>query len=94
MLSVSFKPQTLQGADILAEELKAQVLLPDFFEGDKPWDLDNFPPKTGEDKKKLQEWFGGFANPANHTPKLIKVGQALKADGVETVVAYGYCWGE
>jgi len=25
-----FKPQTLQGADILAEELKAQVLMPDF----------------------------------------------------------------
>lgn len=88
-----FKPQTLQGADILAEELKAQVLMPDFFEGDEPWPLDRFPPSTDEDKKKFQEWFGGFASPANHIPKLIKVGEALKADGADFVVAYGYCWG-
>lgn len=88
-----YKPQTQQGADILAEELKAQVLMPDFFEGDEPWSLDKFPPSTDEDKKKFQEWFGGFANPANHIPKLIKVGQALKDEGAEFVVAYGYCWG-
>ena len=69
-------------------------MLPDFFEGDKPWDLDNFPPKTDEGKKKLQEWFGGFANPANHTPKLIKVAEQLKKEGAESVVAYGYCWGK
>ena len=88
-----FFDQTIQGADILAEELKAQVLMPDFFEGDEPWPVDNFPPKTDADKKKFQEWFGGFANPANHVPKLIKVGQALKDEGAEFVVAYGYCWG-
>ncbi|KAJ3556318.1 hypothetical protein NM688_g2094 [Phlebia brevispora] len=88
-----FKPQTLQGADILAKELNAQVILPDFFEGDEPWPLDKFPPKTPEDKKKLQEWFGGFANPKNHVPKLNAVGKAVKEDGAEFVVAYGYCWG-
>lgn len=88
-----FKPQTQQGADILADNLKAQVLMPDFFEGDEPWPLDRFPPKTDEDKKKLQEWFGGFANPANHVPKFIKVAQAVKDEGAEFVLGYGYCWG-
>ena len=34
-----------------------------------------------------------FANPANHVPKLIKVGQQLKSEGAEFIVAYGYCWG-
>jgi dienelactone hydrolase len=93
LIHISFKPQTLQGADILADELNAQVLMPDFFEGDEPWPLDKFPPKTDEDKKRLQEWFGGFANPKNHTPKLLKVGQELKSQGVSFVMAYGYCWG-
>ena len=88
-----FKPQTLQGADILAEELKAQVILPDFFDGDEPWPLDKFPPKTDEDKRKLQEWFGGYANPKNHVPRLIEAGKAVKDDGASFVVAYGYCWG-
>ena len=86
-------PQTQQGADILAHELKAQVVMPDFFEGDKPWPVDRFPPSTDEDKKKFQEWFGGFANPANHIPKLIKVAQAVKEEGAEFVLGYGYCWG-
>ncbi|PSS37124.1 hypothetical protein PHLCEN_2v997 [Hermanssonia centrifuga] len=88
-----FKPQTQQGADILAEDLKAQVVMPDFFEGDEPWPVDNFPPTTDEDKKKFQAWFGGFANPANHVPKLINVAKTLKEEGAEFVVAYGYCWG-
>jgi dienelactone hydrolase len=88
-----FKPQTQQGADIIAESLKAQVVMPDFIEGDEPWPLDKFPPKTDEDKKKLQEWFGGFANPANHIPKLIEVGKALKEEGAEFVAVYGFCWG-
>lgn len=88
-----YKPQTQQGADILADELKAQVLMPDFFDGDEPWPLDKFPPKTDEDKKKLQEWFGGYANPANHVPRFTKVAQALKDEGVQFVLGYGYCWG-
>lgn len=89
----SFYPQTQQGADILAEQLSAQVVMPDFFEGDKPWPVDRFPPSTDEDKKKFQEWFGGFANPANHVPRVIQVGEALKSEGAEFVVVYGYCWG-
>lgn len=89
-----FKPQTLQGADILAEELKAQVIMPDFFEGHEPWPLSKFPPKTDEDKKKYQEWFGSVADPAKRIPRLIKAGETLKEDGAEFVVGYGYCWGK
>ncbi|KIP08540.1 hypothetical protein PHLGIDRAFT_69188 [Phlebiopsis gigantea 11061_1 CR5-6] len=75
-----YKPQTQQGADILAENLNAQVLLPDFFEGDEPWPLEKFPPTTPEDQKKLQEWFGGFANPANHVPNMLSADDAAKLE--------------
>ncbi|EKM48016.1 uncharacterized protein PHACADRAFT_109520, partial [Phanerochaete carnosa HHB-10118-sp] len=88
-----FKPQTQQGADILAEELGAQVYMPDFFEGDEPWTLDKFPPTKPEDQQKFQEWFAGFANPANHVPRVIKVAEALKSEGVQFIVTYGFCWG-
>ena len=67
--------------------------MPDFFEGNKPWPLDKFPPSTDEDKKAFQEWFGGFANPANHVPRVIQVGEALKGEGAEFIGVYGYCWG-
>ncbi|KAI1797533.1 hypothetical protein LXA43DRAFT_980911 [Ganoderma leucocontextum] len=87
-----FKPQTQQGADILAEELKAQIIMPDFFEPGEPWSLDRFPPQ-GEDKKKLQEFFGGLAKPADAVAKLINVARTLKSEGVEFVGAYGFCWG-
>jgi dienelactone hydrolase len=83
----------LQDANVLADELKAQVLMPDFFEDDEPWSLEKFPRKTDEDKKKLQEWFGGYADPANHWPKFNKVGQTLRHDGADFVTGYGYCWG-
>jgi hypothetical protein len=33
--------------------------MPDFLKG-HPWDLKNFPPKSAEEKKKLQEFFGGM----------------------------------
>ncbi|EKM60752.1 uncharacterized protein PHACADRAFT_246868, partial [Phanerochaete carnosa HHB-10118-sp] len=88
-----FKPQTQQGADILAEELGAQVYMPDFFEGDEPWTLDKFPPTKPEDQQKFQEWFAGFANPANHVPRVIKVAETLKSEGVQFIVTYGFCWG-
>lgn len=92
--SPSLQPQTLQGADILAEELKAQVIMPDFFEGHEPWPLDKFPPKTEEDKQEFQKWFGSVADPARHIPRVIQIGETLKEDGAEFVLGYGYCWGE
>ncbi|KAI0724185.1 hypothetical protein C8T65DRAFT_625701 [Cerioporus squamosus] len=88
-----FKPQTQQGADILAEKLGVQVLMPDFFEPGEPWPVDQFPPKTDEEKAKLQQFFGGIANPGNAVEKAINVGKALKSEGVEFVGLYGYCWG-
>lgn len=67
--------------------------MPDFFQGDEPWPVEDYPPKTPEGQKKIQEWFGGFANPANHVPKFIKVAKAVKEEGAEFVLGYGYCWG-
>ncbi|GBE78460.1 hypothetical protein BKA93DRAFT_870124 [Sparassis latifolia] len=88
-----FKPQTQQGADILAEQLKAQVLIPDFFEPAGPWPLEHFPPKTNEEKAGLQAFFGGPAHPQDSVAKLLTVGRALKADGAKFVGTYGLCWG-
>ncbi|KAI0733977.1 hypothetical protein C8Q72DRAFT_505666 [Fomitopsis betulina] len=88
-----FKPQTQQGADILAEQLNAHVLMPDFFEPAGAWPQDKFPPKTDEEKARLQQFFGGTANPQNGATKLLKVGQALKQDGAKFVGAFGFCWG-
>ena len=67
--------------------------MPDFFDGDEPWPLDKYPPKTDEDKKRLQDWFAGYASPKNHSPRLVAAGKAAKADGADFVIAYGYCWG-
>ncbi|EMD41592.1 hypothetical protein CERSUDRAFT_110169 [Gelatoporia subvermispora B] len=88
-----FKPQTQQGADILAEQLNAQVLMPDFFEPGEPWPADKFPPQTDEEKSKLQAFFGGIASPLTAVEKLIAVGKQLKSEGSTFVGTYGFCWG-
>ncbi|EPQ61022.1 hypothetical protein GLOTRDRAFT_124758 [Gloeophyllum trabeum ATCC 11539] len=88
-----FAPQTQQGADILAKQLKATLVMPDFFEPDAPWPSDKFPPQTGEEKAKLQEFFGGTANPQKSVNRLIDVVNQLKADGAKHVGAFGFCWG-
>jgi len=88
-----FKPQTQQGADIIASELNAQVLMPDFFEPGEPWPADRFPPQTDEDKVKLQQFFGGVANPQQSVQKLLEVGKALKSEGAKFVGTFGFCWG-
>lgn len=89
-----FKPQTQQGADILAEKLNAHVLMPDFFEPADAWPQDKFPPQTDEEKAKLQQFFGGAASPPNGATKLLKVSEALKQDGAKFVGAFGFCWGK
>ncbi|KAF8213481.1 Alpha/Beta hydrolase protein [Mycena galopus ATCC 62051] len=86
-------PQTQQGADIIASTLKTVVYLPDFFEPDKPFPSENFPPSTEEGKKSLQEFFGGTANPGKAVEKLIAFANTLKSDGAKKVGAYGFCWG-
>lgn len=53
-----FWPQTEQGADILSSTLSGtKVVMPDFLQGN-PWPVDQFPPKTDEQKEKLQQFFG------------------------------------
>ncbi|KAI0317998.1 dienelactone hydrolase [Amylostereum chailletii] len=88
-----FKPQTQQGADLLAAALDARVVMPDFFSPSPPWDTARHPPKTPEDKAALQAFFGGPANPPDAVDKLLRVARTLKADGAKRVVAYGLCWG-
>ncbi|PCH33283.1 hypothetical protein WOLCODRAFT_141584 [Wolfiporia cocos MD-104 SS10] len=87
-----FKPQTQQGADILAEKLNAHIVMPDFFEPGAPWPADKFPPQTDEEKANLHVFFGGAANPKNGVMKLVTVSKALKDDGAKFVGAFGFCW--
>lgn len=54
-----FFPQTIQGADILANgdaERKYQVYIPDLFEGN-PARIEWYPPTDDEKKAKLGQWF-------------------------------------
>lgn len=67
--------------------------MPDFFEPDGPFPIDKFPPTTDEDKKALQDFFGGTANPSEATSKLKALGENLKSSGVKRVGVYGFCWG-
>ena len=63
-------PQTIQGADLLAESLKAVVLVPDFFKGE-PLPLSIYPPNTEEKKKMAGEFIAGTAgmcSPAKYFP--------------------------
>ncbi|KAL5534503.1 hypothetical protein ACEPAG_966 [Sanghuangporus baumii] len=88
-----FYPQTQQGADALAQTLNAKVVMPDFFEPDKPYPEDRFPPKSQEDKDSLQAFFAGPAKPEKAVAGLIRVGEELRKQGAQKVGAYGLCWG-
>jgi len=88
-----FKPQTQQGADILASQLKAQVFMPDFFEPSPPFPGEKFPPQTDEAKQELQDFFGGPASPPKSVSKLLDFAKTLKGDGFKFVGALGFCWG-
>ena len=90
----SFFPQTQQGADLLSSTLNTVVYMPDFFEPKSAWPLEEFPPKTAEEKGKIQAFFGTTASPKENTTKLYKLGKQLKADGAGYLVAYGFCWGK
>lgn len=88
-----FFPQTQQGADILANTMNATVYMPDFFEPDKPFPIDKFPPESDEEKDDLQKFFAGPANPEKAVERAVSVGKALREDGAKFVGAYGMCWG-
>jgi len=92
-----FYPQTLQGADILANGTKDkpyQVFIPDFFEGN-PADISWYPPDNEEKGKKLGAFFEGPAAPPKTLAKIPKILDALKNDypNISTWAIIGYCWG-
>jgi dienelactone hydrolase len=86
-------PQTQQGADILASTLKTTVFMPDFFEPDPPFPVENFPPKTTEAKAELQSFLSTTANPSKSIEKLVTLGNDLKKEGRKKIGVYGFCWG-
>ena len=92
-LQFSYYPQTLQGADILAKTLGAQVFMPDFFGEGNEYPLERFPSKTEEDKKYFREFFAGLANIPINATKLVNFANVLKGEGFKKVGALGYCFG-
>jgi len=87
-----FFSQTLQGADILAKTLGAQVFVPDFL-GENVYKLENFPPKSEQEKKDLQNFFRTTANPSVTAVSLVEFANILKGEGFKKIGALGYCWG-
>lgn len=84
-------PQTLQGADILAETVQARVIMADYLQG-KPWPVDKFPPQSVADKAGLQLFFGTTANPLLTLPYINAVGKELQKNGATKIGVLGYCW--
>ncbi|KAG8905803.1 hypothetical protein FRB99_008228 [Tulasnella sp. 403] len=85
-------PQTLQGADILAETVQARVVMPDFFR-DEPMDIALYPPKTDEAKAAIAKFFKTKGAIPDRKPEVIATVQALRAEGYTKVGLIGYCWG-
>ncbi|KAJ5247271.1 alpha/beta-hydrolase [Penicillium chermesinum] len=86
--------QTLQGADRLASQLDALVLVPDFFRGDAAqpaW----FSLDPEERSRVLTKFMGGTAALPQNSEVLIAIMAASKArfTAVQTWGAYGLCWG-
>jgi dienelactone hydrolase len=93
-----FKPQLLQGADLLAygkEGKKFQVFIPDFLpeKASPSW----FEPDvTPEEKAAMGKMFGpgGSANAGVMKAALEKVADVIKTQHpVEKLGVLGYCWG-
>jgi dienelactone hydrolase len=86
-----FFPQTIQGADILAQTLQARVVMPDCL-NDKPWPIEAFPPQSEEERKNLQKFFAD-ANPEAILPRITSVARQLQKEGAKKIGVLGYCWG-
>ena len=87
-------PQTLQGADRLAESLNAVVLVPDFFRGNQ-LDPKIFPPDTAEKKRIAQTFMADQANIERNTQVLLETTAVAKEkfSSVQSWGAFGLCWG-
>jgi len=91
-----FFPQTLQGADILAEgdeNRTYKVFMPDWFKG-KPLDINCVPPDTPQKKAELGDFIAKFAPPsvASQLPDLVKTLSAANPQ-ITSWGVVGYCWG-
>ncbi|KAG6919574.1 hypothetical protein DXG01_004237 [Tephrocybe rancida] len=67
--------------------------MPDFFEPNAPFSADKVPPKSEQDRRDLQDFFGGTASPPAAIKKLGDFGRILRTNGAKNVAAYGFCWG-
>lgn len=88
-------PQTLQGADRLAESLNAVVLVPDFLKGkyaQGSWFAG--PPTDGEEKAAYDEFMQCMQFP-NYVGPLLKATESAKEKFPEVKGwgAFGLCWG-
>ena len=81
----SYFSQTLQGADILAKTLGAQVFMPDFL-GDGVANL-------GQSREEIRALFGTLADPPTIAARLAAFAHVLKGEGFKKIGALGYCWG-
>jgi dienelactone hydrolase len=89
-----FYPQTLKGADRLAEQLNAVALVPDYLEGvyaEHSW----IPPDTEEKKAAFGAFFANHAAPPKVVPKVqATIAEAkTKFPSVEKWAVLGLCWG-
>ncbi|KAL2842910.1 hypothetical protein BJY01DRAFT_199510 [Aspergillus pseudoustus] len=86
--------QTLQGADRLASQLGAVVLVPDFFHGDAI-KVEWLPPDTDEKKELMTRFLTEKAGLPENSEALKGVMATAKSrfSSVEKWAAYGLCWG-
>jgi dienelactone hydrolase len=84
----------LQGADILATAVGAQVFMPDFFGEGNEFGIGKLPPKNEQDKKDLDDFFKTFANIPTTVTRLINFAKVLKGEGFKKIGALGYCFGD
>jgi hypothetical protein len=94
--------QSIKGADILAYDYpelpdnagQFKVFMPDFW-GDHPQDLENFPPKTPKQLKKIVDFMTGPADPDKTVPLIAPLLEAFqkKNPQIKTWSILGFCWG-
>jgi len=83
-------PNTQQGADHLAKQCGYTILLPDFFRG-KGWDTNDIPPKEG--REKMQAYIQSIGSWEIVGPDLLAAVSYLRERNVQSIGAYGFCFG-
>jgi len=78
---------------MIASSLNTRVFMPDFFDPEKPFDVNRFPPKCDDDRAELSGFFSTTGKPQKAINKLRRFVEALKADNYKRIGVYGFCWG-